>query len=72
LQYLNNSLPLPSLKNGKMGKKREKNIFFSNYLPDNKKGLLLHPLTESRRTPLIKNSTVRQSKERRKTSKESS
>jgi hypothetical protein len=46
LQYLNNSLPLPSLKNGKMGKKREKNIFFSKYLPDNKKGVLLHPLIE--------------------------
>jgi hypothetical protein len=46
LQYLNNSLPLPSLKNGKTDKKREKNIFFSKYLPDNKKGVLLHPLIE--------------------------
>jgi hypothetical protein len=46
LQYLNNSLPLPSLKNGKTDKEKEKNIFFSKYLPDNKKGVLLHPLIE--------------------------
>jgi hypothetical protein len=46
LQEINNSLPLPSRKRGNESELKEKNIFFSKYLPDNKKGVLLHPLIE--------------------------